>query len=70
MVEEKNKELKPEDAAQLSEETESPPVQEAAPLPPETEMAGLRKLLDAAIEEENYEEAARIRDKIRELESS
>jgi len=70
MVEEKNKELKPEDAAQLSEETESPPAQEAAPLPPETEMAGLRKLLDAAIEEENYEEAARIRDKIRELESS
>jgi protein-arginine kinase activator protein McsA len=39
-------------------------------MPPETEMAGLRKLLDAAIEEENYEEAARIRDKIRELESS
>jgi bifunctional DNase/RNase len=70
MVEEKNKELKPEDAAQLSEETESPQVPEAAPMPPETEMAGLRKLLDAAIEEENYEEAARLRDKIRELESS
>jgi len=71
MVEEKNKELKPEDAAQLSEETESAsPVPETAPLPPETEMASLRKLLDAAIEEENYEEAARIRDKIRDLESS
>ena len=71
MVEEKNKELKPEDVAQLSEETESTPqVPEAAPMPPETEMASLRKLLDAAIEEENYEEAARIRDKIRELESS
>ena len=71
MVEEKNKELKPEDAAQLSEETEpAPQVPEAAPMPPETEMASLRKALDAAIEEENYEEAARIRDKIRELESS
>ncbi|HYW82144.1 MAG TPA: bifunctional nuclease family protein [Spirochaetia bacterium] len=71
MVEEKNKELKPEDAAQLSEETDpAPQVPEAAPMPPETEMASLRKLLDAAIEEENYEEAARIRDKIRELESS
>ncbi len=71
MVEEKNKELKPEDVAQLSEETESTPqLPEAAPMPPESEMARLRKLLDAAIEEENYEEAARIRDKIRELESS
>jgi bifunctional DNase/RNase len=70
MVEEKNKELKPEDAPQLSEEAETPRMTEAAPMPPETEMAGLRKLLDAAIEEENYEEAARIRDKIRELESS
>ncbi len=70
MVEEKNKELKPEDAARLSEETESPQVSEAAAMPPETEMARLRKLLDDAIEEENYEEAARIRDKIRELESS
>jgi len=71
MVEEKNKELKPEDGAQLSEETDpAPQVPEAAPMPPETEMASLRKLLDAAIEEENYEEAARIRDKIRELESS
>jgi bifunctional DNase/RNase len=70
MVEEKNKELKPEDAPQLSEEADSPQTPEAAPMPPETEMASLRKLLDAAIEEENYEEAARIRDKIRELESS
>ena len=70
-IDEKNKELKPEDAAQLSEETDpAPQVPEAAPMPPETEMASLRKLLDAAIEEENYEEAARIRDKIRELESS
>jgi hypothetical protein len=70
MVEEKNKELKPEDVPQLSEEPESPRLAEASPMPPETEMASLRKLLDAAIEEENYEEAARIRDKIRELEST
>ena len=70
MVEEKNKELKPEDAPQLSEEPETSQMTEAAPMPPETVMAGLRKLLDAAIEEENYEEAARLRDKIRELESS
>jgi protein-arginine kinase activator protein McsA len=33
-------------------------------------MTSLRKLLDTAIEEENYEEAARLRDKIRELENS
>ncbi len=34
------------------------------------EMESLKKLLDAAIEEENYEEAARLRDRIRELESA
>ena len=57
--------------AASTEETETAPqVPEAAPMPPESEMASLRKLLDAAIEEENYEEAARIRDKIRELEST
>jgi protein-arginine kinase activator protein McsA len=32
-------------------------------------MAGLRKRLETAIEEENYEEAARLRDRIRELEN-
>jgi uncharacterized protein len=34
----------------------------------EAEVSKLKKLLDAAIDEENYEEAARLRDKIRELE--
>jgi protein-arginine kinase activator protein McsA len=33
-------------------------------------MSGLKKLMDIAIEEENYEEAARIRDKIRDLENT
>jgi hypothetical protein len=71
MVEEKNRELKQGDTILRStEETESPPVPEASAMPPETEMAGLRKALDAAIEEENYEEAAKLRDRIRELEST
>ena len=75
MVEEKNRELKAEDtpvaASEEHEEhepsTSLPPV---GSLHPESEMANLKKLLDAAIEEENYEEAARLRDKIRELEST
>jgi len=33
-------------------------------------MASLKRRLDAAIEEENYEEAARLRDRIRELENT
>jgi bifunctional DNase/RNase len=70
MVEEKNRELKQADPSAAAEEPETPKAPEAAPLPPETEMAGLRKALDAAIEEENYEEAARLRDRIRELEST
>jgi protein-arginine kinase activator protein McsA len=39
-------------------------------LPSESEMGNLKKLLDSAIEEENYEEAARIRDRIRDLENT
>jgi protein-arginine kinase activator protein McsA len=69
MVEEKNRELKQVDPT-AHEHTDMPVVPEAAPMPPETEMASLRKLLDTAIEEENYEEAARLRDRIRDLESS
>jgi bifunctional DNase/RNase len=72
MVEEKNKEkeIKVEEAGELfdqSEDTRRLP--DVSPLVQETEMAGLKKLLDVAIEEENYEEAARLRDRIRELES-
>ncbi|HVO39264.1 MAG TPA: bifunctional nuclease family protein [Spirochaetia bacterium] len=71
MVEEKNRELRQEQpAAETTEETETPTVAEVAPLVPEDEMASLRKRLQAAIEEENYEEAARLRDRIREIESA
>jgi hypothetical protein len=71
MVEEKNRELKTLDpSARAPDESETPQLPEPAPMPPETEMAGLRKLLDTAIEEENYEEAAKLRDRIRQLEST
>jgi len=64
MVEEKNREARQE------ESSEAPTIPEMPPLAQEAEMAGLRKRLDTAIEEENYEEAARLRDRIRELEST
>jgi len=72
MVEEKNRELKQGEMAgeQATEESETPTVTEVAPAAPEDEMSSLRKLLQAAIEEENYEEAARLRDRIREIEST
>ncbi|MGA2763621.1 MAG: bifunctional nuclease family protein [Spirochaetia bacterium] len=74
MVEEKNRELKPEQEAAGEQaeaaESETPTVSEVAPLVQEDEMSSLRKLLQAAIEEENYEEAARLRDKIREIENA
>jgi uncharacterized protein len=56
------------------EEAESaepvPLVPEVSPVAHDAEVSTLKKLLDAAIEEENYEEAARLRDRIRELENS
>jgi bifunctional DNase/RNase len=67
MVEDINREMKQEESAEQA--AEAPAVPEITPRTPETEMANLRKLLDAAIEEENYEEAARLRDRIREIES-
>jgi bifunctional DNase/RNase len=75
MVEEKNKENRElKDAEEISENVltaeESTQVPEISPLAHETEMASLKKLLEVAIEEENYEEAARLRDRIRELEST
>ena len=71
MVEEKNRELRQEQSSeQTAQETDAPPVAEVAPLAQEDEMSSLRKLLQAAIEEENYEEAARLRDRIREIESA
>jgi uncharacterized protein len=72
MVEEKNRELKQGEVAgeQSNEESETPTVTEVVPAAQEDEMSSLRKLLQAAIDEENYEEAARLRDKIREIESA
>ncbi len=86
MVEEKNKELKSEgssleesseeesegseESAESAEGEAVPLVPEVSPVAHEAEVSNLKKLLDAAIEEENYEEAARLRDKIRELENS
>ncbi len=73
MVEEKNKELKSEDAVETAENAEAsveaPSIPEISPIAHETELASLKKLLENAIEEENYEEAARLRDKLRELEN-
>jgi hypothetical protein len=71
MVEEKNREMKQEESAeQAAVARENPPMTELAPVAQEAEMAKLKKALETAIEEENYEEAARIRDKIRELETT
>jgi protein-arginine kinase activator protein McsA len=71
MVEEKHRELKQSDiAGQIAEETETPQRADTPALSPDSEMGNLKKLLDSAIEEENYEEAARLRDRIRELEST
>jgi len=70
MVEEKNRELKVGDVrGETAEETETPAA-EAAASTDSSEVTSLKKLLDSAIEEENYEEAARLRDRLRELESS
>ncbi len=69
MVEEKNRELKQEQGSE-SAESETPTLSEVAPVAQEDEMSSLRKLLQAAIEEENYEEAARLRDRIREIENA
>ncbi len=75
MVEEKGRELKQIDPSSLQtdqtdEGGDTASITETPAFEPETEMIGLKKLLDAAIEEENYEEAARLRDKIRELENT
>ncbi len=72
MVEEKNRELKVSDVrGETTEEAETPAAAEAASVPTDSsEVSALKKLLDSAIEEENYEEAARLRDRIRELENS
>jgi uncharacterized protein len=76
MVEEKNKENREleemETVADTILPTEDGPRLTDVPLIDASiaEMESLKKMLDAAIEEENYEEAARLRDRIRELESA
>ena len=71
MVEEKNLELKASDTpTAVSESEETPTLPEPPVFPPESEMASLKRLLDAAIEEENYEEAARLRDRLKDMEST
>ena len=71
MVEEKNRELKQSDVPGAGSGRERDAADRGhASLPSESEMSSLKKLLDAAIEDENYEEAARIRDKIRDLENT
>jgi uncharacterized protein len=70
MVEEKNRELRQSEEPPVVEEVESLKIIETPAVQnTENEMTGLKKLLDAAIEEENYEEAARLRDRIRDIES-
>jgi len=72
MVEERRGDIRQEEsAAQGVEQAQAP---EQAPGVPhllhDAELATLKKKLESALEEENYEEAARLRDRIRELESS
>lgn len=70
MVEEKSREAKQEESSDQAGEGGEPSIlPEIQPLARESELAGLRKRLEAAIEEENYEEAARLRDRLREMEN-
>ena len=71
MVEEKNRELKSSDVGTPPHETEEmPSLAETPSISSETASAILKRLLDAAIDEENYEEAARIRDRLKDMEST
>jgi bifunctional DNase/RNase len=80
MVEERRGEIRQEEsAAPASGESAAPapaepPARSQIPGAPHllhsAELAVLKKKLESVLEEENYEEAARLRDRIRELESS
>jgi bifunctional DNase/RNase len=72
MVEERRGDIRQEEsAAAAAEPTPSEGPASATPrLLHDAELAALKKKLESALEEENYEEAARLRDRIRELESS
>ncbi len=72
MVEERRGDIRQEESAAQAGEPATPQAQmPGAPgLMHSAELAALKKKLESALEEENYEEAARLRDRIRELESS
>jgi len=72
MVEERRGDIRQEESAtppggEVPAQAEMPG---SAGLMHSAELAALKKKLESALEEENYEEAARLRDRIRELESS
>jgi uncharacterized protein len=73
MVEERTRAMRQPGEASADgavEGTEAVNIPEFTALGPETELSTLKKVLEKAIDEEDYEEAARLRDKIRELENT
>jgi len=70
MVEERRGDIRQEESAAQGVEQAAPAAPGVPHLMHDAEVASLKKKLESALEEENYEEAARLRDRIRELESS
>ena len=70
MVEERRGDIRQEESAAHAMEQVSTQAQMPSSLMHNAELAALKKKLEGALEEENYEEAARLRDRIRELEAS
>jgi uncharacterized protein len=70
MVEERTRAMRQQADPTQEAAAEAADVPELSAIGTETELSALKKLLEKVIEEEDYEEAARLRDKIRELEST
>jgi uncharacterized protein len=70
MVEERTRAMRQQEEAAEESARQGPEMTDLTTLGQETELSALKKVLEKAIEEENYEEAARLRDKIRDLEST
>jgi len=70
MVEERNRALRQQEEAGAEAGVEATDVPELSTIGQDTELMTLKKVLEKAVEEEDYEEAARLRDRIRELEST
>lgn len=70
MVEERTKAMRPQEDSSPEGGLEAGAMPELATIGTDTELSTLKKLLEKVIEEEDYEEAARLRDKIRDLEST